>query len=151
MIHCLFCSQLTILSIDEPGFEVLDGSGESRPQATQYKEKAYVMSKAFVKKAVSDPPQGLGDLIDWLYLSPQGPGLLRRVVYDRKPFLPEHAAMEEIDKSRHISIDSRDEVPAPPTTLSAGAQVLLRRNFTWLNDHFRRNEEKTASTSQGSA
>lgn len=97
------------------------------------------MSKAFVKTALSDPPQGLGDIIDWLYLRPppQGPALLRRVVEDSRRLLPEN--MEIATASGEASLA---EQPSDSTRLSAGALILLRRNLAWLEDFKERNEGK---------
>ncbi len=93
------------------------------------------MSKAFVKTALSDPPQGLGDVIDWLYRgpSPQGPALLHRVVENSKRLLPEN--MTNATTSREAG------QPSSPTKLSAGALIVLRRNLASLEDLMERNKE----------
>lgn len=96
------------------------------------------MSKAFVKTVLSDPPQGLRDVIDWLYLrpSPQGPSLLRRVVEDSRRLLPEN-----MEIATAAGENSLAEQPSNSIKLSAGALILLRRNLAWLEDFKERNEE----------
>lgn len=125
---------------DEAGFEVLIGAAESQVSSALYSEKAYVVSKAFVKTALSDPPQGLGDTIDWLYLrpSPQGPMLLRRVVEDSRRLLPEN--IEIATSSGETSLAER---PGSPAKLSAGALILLRRNLAALEVFMKHTEEQS--------
>jgi len=99
-----------------------------------------VVSKAFVKTALSDPPQGLGDVIDWLYLrpSPEGPMLLRRVVEDSRRLLPEN--IETATTSGDSSVAKR---PGDSSKLSAGASILLRRNLASLEVYMERSEEQS--------
>ena len=116
---------------DEAGFDVLIGSAESQVPSAVYSEKVYVMSKAFVKTALSAPPQGLEDVVGWLYLtpSPHGPTLLHRVVEDSRRLLPEN--MNVASASGETSLA---EKPSPSIKLSAGALIVLRRNLASLED-----------------
>jgi len=98
-----------------------------------------VVSKAFVKTALSDPPHSLGDIIDWLYLrsSPPGPMLLRRVVEDSRRLLPENS--EVATTSGETSLAAR---PGNSSKLSAGALILLRRNLASLEVYLKHSEEQ---------
>jgi len=124
---------------DEAGFDVLIGSTESQVPSALYSEKVCVMSKAFVKRALSDPPQSLGDIIDWLYLTPptHGPTLLRRVVEDSRRLLPENMTIADPPEDTNVA-----EQPGISRTLSAGALILLRRNLAWLEDFLKHHEER---------
>jgi ubiquitin-conjugating enzyme E2 O len=128
------------LYTDEAGFDVLVGSADSRIPSQLYTEKVYVLSKAFIKTALTSPLQGLDGIIKWLYLtSPEAsPRLLRRVVEDSEALLPETSTANVVDEVRSL----RDEPTLGPTRLSAGALILLRRNLVWLKDYLEHDQEQ---------
>lgn len=115
------------------------GSAESQIPSALYNEKVYVMSKAFVKTALSNLPQGLEDVITWLYLAPpsQGPNLLRLVIEDSRRLLPENTTVTDTSGESKIT-----EQPSRSTKLSSGALILLRRHLACLEDFIKRNEEQ---------
>lgn len=114
------------------------GSAESQVPSAMYSEKVSVMSKVFIKTALTNPPGGLADIVQWLYLSSQpGPHLLRRVVDDSRKSLTNSTA---VSKSGSAVVET-DERGSTGAKLSTGASILLRRSVDWLEDFMRRNEE----------
>ena len=105
-----------------------------------YNEKAYVTSKAYIKKALESPPQGLEHTLDWLYLRVEGPNLLKRIVNDSRMRLPENASGLMLDSGIY-----KDEGTVNPTQLSSGALILLRRSLSTLEQRFTLQQEQLAS------
>ena len=132
--------------IDEPGFDVLIGSAESQVPSALYSEKVYVMSKGFIKTALTSVPQGLADVIRWLYLSSQpGPHLLRRVIDDSKNLLANITTTSAVGSTS----GEMDEGLLNGAKLSTGASILLRRNVEWLEDFVTRHDEGTVAMHHG--
>ena len=134
--------------IDEAGFDVLIGSAESQVPSSLYSEKAYVMAKGFIKTALTAPPLGLVDVVQWLYFTSQpGPQLIRRVVNDSKKLLANNATTSTVDSASH----EMKERSSNRAKLSTGASILLRRHVKWLEDFMTRNDEGAAATQAGGA
>ena len=134
--------------IDEAGFDILIGSAESQVPSSLYSEKAYVMSKGFIKTALTTPPHGLADVVQWLYLTSQpGPRLLRRVVNDSKKLLANNTTTSAMTSAPN-EVEERSSTRAK---LSTGASILLRRHVEWLEDFMTRNDGGAAVTQPGSA
>jgi len=110
---------------------VLVGSEESRVPSALYSEKAYVLSQGFVRAALTSPPQGLADIVSWLYISRQGPGLLKRIVDDCNSLLPERPTSLGISST----VKSNDDRITSLPKLSAGALILLRKILDWLTQY----------------
>lgn len=121
------------LNPDEAGFEALINTPDSFIPSTLYSEKAYILSKGFIKTALSAPPGDLGDVIDWLYKNEQGPQLLDKVIADCKRMRP-HSEGEEKQEQGSESAVKRPEGWADGK-LSAGAMILLKRNLEWLEGY----------------
>ena len=118
------------------------GTAESQVPSANYSEKVYVMSKVFIKTALTNPPHGLADIIQWLYLSCQpGPHLLRRVLDDSRKLLANSTAVSA-GGSSEADTNERGKTGAK---LSTGASILLRRSVDWLEEFTRRNDEDTVS------
>ena len=84
------------------------------------------MSKGFVNAALKSPPQGLEDIITWLYTWSVGPRLLRRIMEDATSLLPhETSSAQQNSGEGNIGALSGNKV-------SAGAAVLLRRSLSSL-------------------
>ena len=131
---------------DEAGFDVLIGSAESQVPSALYSEKVYVMSKGFIKTALTNAPQGLADVIQWLYLSSQpGPHLLHRVVDDSKKLLTSTSTTSVVGSAS----GEMDERGFARAKLSTGASILLRRNIEGLEDFMTRNDEGIIATHDG--
>ena len=119
--------------LDEAGFEPLIDTPDSFVPSALYSEKAYILSKGFIKTALSAPPSGLEDVISWLYKNDQGPQLLDQVIADCKRMQP-HSEGEEKQEQRSESRFKRPEAWAEGK-LSAGAMILLKRNLKWLEGY----------------
>ena len=124
------------LNIDEAGFEVFVGSEDSLVASRMYSEKAFVMAKGFIKRALSSPPAGMADVVHWLYLARPGPRLLDRVLRECQFVIqPSLNTLQREDGSRladHTCPDSNDSWIGSMQKLSSGALVPLRRHFQGL-------------------
>ncbi|KAG9019315.1 hypothetical protein FRB90_004028 [Tulasnella sp. 427] len=82
----------------EPAFEKLRGTHEGIVNSRLYSEKAYVLSRSFVKRALEYPPGGLQKEIEWLYLDQ---GKLGKVIADAKALIG--ASQQASGSSRAVS------------------------------------------------
>ena len=124
--------------VDEAGFDVLIGSAESQVPSALYSEKVYVLSKGFIKTALTNPPQGLTDVIQWLYLSSQpGPHLLRRVLDDAKKLL----ANTKNSGADGGASQEKEERGFGRAKLSTGASILLQRSSDRLEELMERDDK----------
>ena len=99
-----------------------------------YSEKVYVMSKAFIKIALTLTPHGLADVVRWLYLpSHSGPHLLRRVIDDSRKLL----ANTPSTSTSGSTYGEMNKERLTPAKLSTGASILLRRHVESLEGHMR--------------
>ena len=131
---------------DEAGFDVFIGSAESQVPSALYNEKVYVMSKGFIKVALTAAPDGLADIIQWLYLSGQsGPHLLRRVLDDSKKLLANTTTTTTTTSAVGSTSGETNEMGSARTKLSTGASILLQRNVDWLEDSMKRSGEGTVA------
>lgn len=139
--HCQVHSADMLWSLDEAGFDVLIGSDDSQVPSRLYTEKVYILSKLFIKTALTNPSCGLEDVIKWLYLtsSEPGPRLLRRVVEDSEALLLEPLTGDAFEGLCNVKTDKNTGT----TKLSAGALILLRRNLVWLKDCLEQDEKQT--------
>lgn len=87
-----------------------------------YNEKAYVLSRGFVRRALELPPGGLEVEIEWLY---HHSGRLDKVVND---------AQKLIEKSKGVAetADSSEDRELAVPRLSAGGIITLDRTLTKL-------------------
>lgn len=125
---------LTILApIDEAGFDVLVGTEESRVPSLHYTERAYVMSKGFIIHALQHPVGGLEGVTAWLYLSPDGPQLLRQVITESEAV--DHGG--EVTEARGPGGGPASVVLEPSLhmmPLTSGALKMLRKHVLVLKD-----------------
>ena len=113
------------------------GTPESSVPSTLYSEKAYVLSKGFIKRALSAPPQGLEDVTHWLYISGDGPRLLRRVIDDCKRL----QANSWRGKENVSDVSTKGKKGGWAIgRLSAGAMMLLNKHLLWLQQYLREME-----------
>ncbi|KAL8861879.1 MAG: hypothetical protein Q9178_001748 [Gyalolechia marmorata] len=129
---------------NEAGFEALQGTVQSKPQSAVYSERAFVLSRGFVAKALQSLPAGCASIIEWLYLpSRNGPSLLRIVVEDCQRFLQQdpHASMteEEANTQQRLNLE-RYHIDK----LSKGILILLRKIVPDLEDRLRYEERLVA-------
>ncbi|KAJ7099617.1 hypothetical protein C8R43DRAFT_1048569 [Mycena crocata] len=105
----------------EPAYEKLRGTAEGIVNSRLYNEKAYVLSRGFVRRALEFPPGGLEPEIEWLYRSS---GRLDKVVDD---------AQKLIEKSKSAIAETTDsESDRAVPRLSAGGIITLDRTLAKL-------------------
>ncbi|KAJ7492773.1 hypothetical protein FB451DRAFT_549529 [Mycena latifolia] len=106
----------------EPAYEKLRGTEEGIVNSRLYNEKAYVLSRGFVRRALELPPGGLEPEIEWLYYTS---GRLDKVVDD---------AQKLIEKSKNApeAVDSDAERELAVPRLSAGGIITLDRTLAKL-------------------
>ncbi|KAL8748668.1 MAG: hypothetical protein Q9199_008113, partial [Rusavskia elegans] len=134
---------------NEAGFEALQGTAQSKPTSAVYSEKAYVLSRGFVAKALQCVPAGCEDIIEWLYLpSRNGPSLLRTIMSDCQRFLQQdtHAVTEE-ESSAHQRLNL-ERYHIDSAKLSKGILILLRKMVPDLEDLLRYEERLLAEARQ---
>ncbi|KAJ7706339.1 hypothetical protein B0H17DRAFT_1036793 [Mycena rosella] len=110
----------------EPAYEKLRGTEEGIVNSRLYNEKAYVLSRGFVRRALELPPGGLEPEIEWLYHTS---GRLDKVVND---------AQKLIEKSKNAAAEAADTVNSKADRelavprLSAGGIITLDRTLVKL-------------------
>lgn len=85
-----------------------------------YSEKAYVLSRGFVRRALEIPLGGLESEIDWMYYKN---GKLRKVLREARAL---------IDKSKNSAGETLDAGDAAVPRLSGGGIIALERTLTKL-------------------
>ncbi|KAI6108452.1 hypothetical protein EDD16DRAFT_82091 [Pisolithus croceorrhizus] len=108
----------------EPAYEKLRGTEEGMVNSRLYNEKAYVLSRGFVRRALEMPPGGLQGELTWLYHTK---GKLAGVLRDSRQLI-------EKSKQAHSSSTStlvdRQDVAVP--RLTAGGIITLERTLARL-------------------
>ncbi|KAH7106773.1 hypothetical protein BKA62DRAFT_631682 [Auriculariales sp. MPI-PUGE-AT-0066] len=107
----------------EPAYEKLRGTAEGTVNSRLYSERAYVLSRGFIRRALEIPLSGLEDEIHWLYYRR---GLLDKALDDARAL---------IDKSKDVLEDKpltvvEDDLAVP--RLTAGGVITLSRTLVKL-------------------
>jgi ubiquitin-conjugating enzyme E2 O len=105
----------------EPAYEKLRGTEEGIVNSRLYSEKAYVLSRGFVRRALEIPLGSIGSEIHWMYFTNKR---LEKVVRDAETL---------IDKSRSPAISDADHDLAVPR-LSGGGIITLERTLGKLRN-----------------
>ncbi|KZV83155.1 hypothetical protein EXIGLDRAFT_684160 [Exidia glandulosa HHB12029] len=108
----------------EPAYDKLRGTVEGTVNSRLYSERAYVLSRGFIRRALEIPLSGLEEEIHWLYYKR---GMLEKVLRDARAL---------IEKSK----DATDEVEVPSSgveelaipRLTAGGVITLSRTLVKL-------------------
>ncbi|KAM6498437.1 hypothetical protein JOM56_006385 [Amanita muscaria] len=103
----------------EPAYEKLRGTEEGIVNSRLYSEKAYVLSRGFVRRALEIPLGGLESEITWLYYTQ---GRLEKVLNDARRLIGESKNTPEAEG------DSGLAVPR----LTTGGIIMLDRTLTKL-------------------
>ena len=111
------------VATDEAGFEILVGDNDSNVNSNLYSERARVMAKAFIARAITHQVGGLEDVIKWLYLAGDGPQLLQQSIKESRALLEDGEGEGNAE---------RGSVPR----LSSGAKILLRRHLQAMEQCF---------------
>jgi len=118
---------------DEAGFDILANTDESRTTSALYTERAFVLARGFVQRALNSKPGGMADIIEWLYDRPSteggGPWLLRTVIKEARARISDRGEEAVGEK--------------PVRKLSRGAAIMLERTVTALEKHMEREAEGT--------
>ncbi|KAJ6509383.1 hypothetical protein C8R47DRAFT_1098497 [Mycena vitilis] len=104
----------------EPAYEKLRGTEEGIVNSRLYNEKAYVLARGFVRRALELPPGGLEAEMEWLY---HRSGRLDKVIND---------AQKLIEKSQGTAgevFDSAEDHELAVPRLSAGGIITLDRTL----------------------
>ncbi|KAL9613995.1 MAG: hypothetical protein Q9167_001475 [Letrouitia subvulpina] len=119
---------------NEAGFEALVGTEESKMTSQIYSERAFVLSRGFVKTALQKGVQGMEDVIKWLYLDESGPGMLGLVIGECKILTGIKLTEQQTERNQDgKSAQGVEESEIP--RLSEGALVMLRRTLNWLEEY----------------
>ncbi|KAF8445792.1 hypothetical protein L210DRAFT_3757996 [Boletus edulis BED1] len=111
----------------EPAYEKLRGTEEGMVNSRLYSEKAYVLSRGFVRRALDIPLGGLQSEINWLYYTK---GRLGKVLNN---------ARQLIEKSKNKSTGDSDQDLAV-SRLTAGGIITLERTLGKLQLLLERNQ-----------
>ena len=122
---------------DEAGYEVLIGTPESAVPSALYSERAYLLSKGYIKFALSSPPQELEDVIRWLYINSDGPRLLLRIVEDCKRM--KVSSLRGKEAMSHDAVKGKEGGWAAGR-ISAGAIIPLNKHLLWLEQFLKEHE-----------
>jgi ubiquitin-conjugating enzyme E2 O len=101
----------------EPAYEKLRGTEEGIVNSRLYSEKAYVLSRNFVRRALEGPVGGLETELNWLY---REKGRLHKVIKDARGLIEKSRAVQGQDISE---ADAELAVPR----LSEGGIIMLER------------------------
>ncbi|KAI0932058.1 hypothetical protein AcW2_000786 [Taiwanofungus camphoratus] len=101
----------------EPAYEKLRGTEEGTVNSRLYNEKAYVLSRGFVRRALEIPLGGLEAEIDWFYHTN---GKLAKVLSDARAL---------IEKSRTTSEDTEADRELAVPRLTGGGIITLERTL----------------------
>ncbi|KAI4201328.1 MAG: hypothetical protein LQ350_003366 [Teloschistes chrysophthalmus] len=130
---------------NEAGFEALQDAVQSKHTSALYSEKAFVLSRQFVKVAISSDPQGVSDVVRWLYLPAyNGRGLLRPIVEDCRGFLQQGENVPTGAKGQ-----DPDSYHLPSTRLSLGALSLLKKILVPLEEALDLDEKLAVAPAEG--
>lgn len=103
------------------------------------------MSRQFVKVAISSDPQGVSDVVRWLYLPAyNGRGLLRPIVEDCRGFLQQGENVPTGAKGQ-----DPDSYHLPSTRLSLGALSLLKKILVPLEEALDLDEKLAVAPAEG--
>ncbi|KIX99795.1 uncharacterized protein Z520_04431 [Fonsecaea multimorphosa CBS 102226] len=118
---------------NEAGFEGYEHDNAYKTESDSYSERAFVMSRGFVKSALLRPPGGLEDILAWLYLPhdiSDPPKSLLVTIIERGSLLLQRSE-EARSKQDDSYVDSAgakdDETKVFLKPMSRGASVMLRR------------------------
>ncbi|KAI1796055.1 hypothetical protein LXA43DRAFT_1160458 [Ganoderma leucocontextum] len=105
----------------EPAYEKLRGTEDGIVNSRLYNEKAYVLSRGFVRRALEIPLGGLEAEMNWFYFTN---GKLKRVLDDARTLIEKSQRSEELE----TEADRERAVPR----LSGGGIIALQRTLAKL-------------------
>ncbi|EPS42780.1 hypothetical protein H072_3237 [Dactylellina haptotyla CBS 200.50] len=129
---------------NEAGFNVYLGAEEATVNANLYSERAYILSRGFVKRVLERLVPGLEDILVWLYDPRHGDGmqLLGEIVKKGREVV--HSS-EKGEASTSPETGGGLEIPSTTTDgipkLTAGAIVLLKKTLASLEETLARSSQ----------
>lgn len=115
-----------------------------------YSEKAYVLSRGFVRRALEIPLGGLEEEINWLYYTN---GKLDKVLRNSRALITKSKAYASANKDTdtdHVMEEADDEELAVPS-LTGGGIIMLERTLAKLEGLKRTHDNGTLSTSSSTS
>ncbi|ORX39251.1 hypothetical protein BD324DRAFT_619003 [Kockovaella imperatae] len=114
----------------EPAFAKLEGTREGRVNSRHYSEKAYVLSRSFVRTALQRPPTGFEDALRTFYYDK---GRLKDVIDHAKRLIDK----TEASAAKGASVEEEDENAEMWNadaigSLTVGASLTLKRTISSL-------------------
>ncbi|CRG92579.1 ubiquitin-conjugating enzyme E2 O [Talaromyces islandicus] len=125
---------------NEAGFDRLAPEGDRRVESSQYTEKTFVMTRAFIKHALEEPMGDFADILAWHYLPgpepSKRPNLLQKAISETQRMIDHYNTRQSDQK------EESDGAPASPfvARLSLGAVVMLRKHLDALENIHKQNE-----------
>ncbi|KAK1228645.1 hypothetical protein PQX77_008239 [Marasmius sp. AFHP31] len=119
----------------EPAYEKLRGTEEGIVNSRLYSEKAYVLSRGFVRRALEIPLGGLEEEINWFYYTNHG---LEKLLRNSKELIAR-------SRSSVTSSDDDEELEVAIPQLSVGGIITLERTLDKLQGLLDSSKEKTVS------
>ncbi|KAJ8702413.1 hypothetical protein PTI98_001127 [Pleurotus ostreatus] len=101
----------------EPGFEKMRGTDDATMNSRLYSEKAYVLTRGFVRRALETPPGGFESELRWMYFDC---GRLKKVITQARSHI--------ISSQAHGEQDPLAAIPR----LTTGGIILLERTLSKL-------------------
>ncbi|KAL1969607.1 hypothetical protein VTN77DRAFT_8160 [Rasamsonia byssochlamydoides] len=120
---------------NEAGFEAFASEGDSRVESTQYTEKAFVMTRTFIKRALEKPVLDFEDILAWHYLpGPVAEGESARPELLKKAISEARRMIDHYNSTFEKGSSGEQTSPASPfvARLSLGAVVMLRKHLSAL-------------------
>ena len=111
----------------EPAYEKLKGKDESKVNSKLYNEKAYILSRGFVRRALESPPEGFETELRLFYY---GSGNLGKVIKRAESLVSTIAGSSgEAEAGESAKFDADDAVQG----LTKGGGIMLGRTLKALN------------------
>ncbi|KAJ3573658.1 hypothetical protein NP233_g2277 [Leucocoprinus birnbaumii] len=121
----------------EPGYEKLRGTEEGATNSRLYSEKAYVLSRGFVRRALEIPLGGFEEEIKSFYFTH---GRLRKILEDSRALI-ENSRKDPNPSNEQVEKDGTADLAIP--RLTTGGIIMLERTLnklqSFLDEHESRN------------
>ncbi|KAI4286382.1 MAG: hypothetical protein L6R35_004366 [Caloplaca aegaea] len=131
------------------GYEALQGTAKSKHTSALYSEKAFVLSRGFVTRALEDLPAGVADVVQWLYLpAPHGPCMLHTIAEDCNIIL-QAGASGSSEEDSHALRKHLEKYYITSPKLSQGVLMLLKKVMPKLESLLDKYNEIGSATSNG--
>jgi len=121
---------------NEAGFQTHVGLDEALVNERLYSERAYFLSRGFVKWVLENAMEGLEEEVKYLYLSPDGPQLGKAVIEDGKRVIATSEVPGEDDgewERGRVTRVSRGGLEVLKRTISALERIVERNNTATTN------------------